>query len=181
MLMKMECTWWYSIMRRNFEGKEWMINSNTFNRSRYYVKYLISQNFPLDRFLDRIKTNLHIVLCFSPVGEKFRRIFKHFMNMTISLSDPCWNLSICQVSSPQVSWSHLRLHHQLVSGLKIFVLLLNQRWDLSLPALPMTGHEYLSKFLHDQIFGPKILQHDRFHALYNNVSASEPAIWVLSC
>ena len=108
--------------KRIYEGKEWMINSNTFNRSRYYVKYLISQNFPLDRFLDRIKTNLHIVLCFSPVGEKFRRIFKHFMNMTISLSDPCWNLSIRQVSSPQVSWSHLRLYHQLVSGLKIFVL-----------------------------------------------------------
>ena len=86
--------------KRIYAGKEWMINSNTFNRSRYYVKYLISQNFPLDRFLDRIKTNLHIVLCFSPVGEKFRRIFKHFMNMTISLSDPCWNLSICQVSSP---------------------------------------------------------------------------------
>ena len=33
-------------------------------------------------FLSRVKQNLHIVLCFSPVGEKFRRIFKHFMNIT---------------------------------------------------------------------------------------------------
>ena len=78
LLMKMYYSWWYPIMKRIFEGKEWMVNSNTFNRSRYYVKYLISQNFPLDRFLDRIKTNLHIVLCFSPVGEKFRWIFQHF-------------------------------------------------------------------------------------------------------
>ena len=61
---------WKGILREN--------NSNTFNWSRHYVKYLINQNFPLDRFLDRIKTNLHIVLCFSPVGEKFRWIFKYF-------------------------------------------------------------------------------------------------------
>ena len=107
--------------------------------------------------------------------------FNIFMNMLMSLFDPCWNLSIRQVSSPQVSWSHLRLYHQLVSGLKIFVLLLNQRWDLSLPALPTASHEKLSKFLHYRIFGPKNLQHDCFHKLYNNESASESAMSVLSC
>ena len=51
---------------RNIYGKERSQNEEPSNLELY--------NF----FIDRVRKNLHIVLCFSPVGEKFRERFRKF-------------------------------------------------------------------------------------------------------
>ena len=60
-------------------------------------------NVTLLRFLDRIKTNLHIVLCFSPVGEKFR------LDRGVHLYQE--EIILLQVPGSQVSRADLGLHH----------------------------------------------------------------------
>ena len=53
-----------------------------------------------DYFLSRVRQNLHVVLCFSPVGEKFRKRSNIFFAFLVHLSQ-----RILLIFRSSISWS----------------------------------------------------------------------------
>jgi len=78
-------------------------------------------------FLNRVRDNLHIVLCFSPVGDKFSRRAQQFPGLINGCTIDWWVpplLCVCVCVQAAVLWPRQRLHHRLVGptfGVCMFV------------------------------------------------------------
>jgi hypothetical protein len=75
-------------------------------------------------FLERVKANLHVVLCFSPVGEKFRSRALKFPGLTSGRTAGLKIVKIllyifphfCVVYCHVMETAHICLHHSNVSS-----------------------------------------------------------------